>query len=132
MSSALSSVPYARRKRAAQSAALLAVIMVAVFAVSWARPAPGFVRLVTSVALLGAIVLGLMSWGLLRSMRLDQAEARLDAAVAREVAHAGAGLDCGHEHDADELHVTDTDPACEAGDACDHSCAACVLGRNTR
>lgn len=128
MSSALSSVPYARRKRAAQSAALLAVIMVAVFAVSWMRPAPGFVRLVTTVALLGAIVLGLMSWGLLRSMQLDQAEARLDAAAARELSRSG-GFDCGHDHDADELHVTDADPTCERGAACDHSCAACVLGR---
>jgi hypothetical protein len=126
-SPSLSSVPADRRQRAARSAALLAVVMVAVFAVAWLRPAPGVVRLFATVALLGAVLLGLISWGLRTSVRQDADAARLDATLAE--AAAGAGCSCGHDHDPDELHVTDAGPACGNGPACDHSCAECVLTR---
>ena len=104
--------------------------MLAVFAVAWLRPAPVVVRLFATVALFGAVFLGLIVWGLLRSVRLDAAEARLDAAVIGTLADSGAGGDCGHDHDPTEMHVTDAAPLCGAGPDCDHSCADCVLARS--
>jgi hypothetical protein len=123
-------VPAERRRRAARSAGLLAFVMLAVFVVVWLRPAPVVIRLFATVALLGAVFLGLVAWGLLRSLRLDAREAQLDAAVMDTLADAGAAIDCGHEHDPTEMHVTDAEPACGAGPACDHTCAECVLARS--
>ncbi len=94
--------------------------MAAVFVVAWVRPAPGVVRLFASVALVGALMLGLMGWGLVRSIQLDTA----DQAVGAAIDETGATMcDCGWEHDPDELQVTDA--VCERGALCDHSCATC-------
>jgi hypothetical protein len=109
---------------------LLAFVMLAVFVVVWLRPAPVVIRLFATVALLGAVFLGLVAWGLLRSLRLDAREAQLDAAVRDALADAGGAIDCGHEHDPTEMHVTDAEPSCRAGPACDHTCAECVLARS--
>jgi hypothetical protein len=125
MSSALSTVPIDRRRRAARSALLLAAVMAVVFVVAWVRPAPGVVRLFASVALVGALMLGLMSWGLVRSIRLDTADRTVAAAIDDT---AATMCDCGREHDPDELPVNDA--RCERGASCDHSCAACVLARS--
>jgi hypothetical protein len=130
VTSPLSAVPVERRRRAARSATVLAFVMLAVFAVAWLRPAPAVVRLFATVALFGAVFLGLIAWGLLRSVRLDAAEARLDAAVIGTLADSGAAGDCGHDHDPTKMHVTDAAPACSAGPDCDHSCADCVLARS--
>jgi hypothetical protein len=106
MSSALANVPISRRRRAARSAALLAAVMVAVVIVAWARPAPGIIRIFAVLALAGAVMLGLMAWGLLRSVRVDEAEVAVDADVAQS-AGTCCGGGCGCEHDATELRVTD-------------------------
>lgn len=108
---------------------MLALVLLGVFVVVWLRPAPVVFRLFATLALLGAIFLGLITWGLLRSLRLDAREAQLDAAVMDALADAG-GHNCGHDHDPTELHVTDAEPACGAGSACDHTCAECVLARS--
>jgi hypothetical protein len=126
----LSAVPAERRRRAARLAGFLALIMVAVFVVAWLRPAPAVIRLFATMALLGAVLLGLMAYGLLRSLRLDAHQARLDAAVRGALADADAACDCGHDHDPTEMHVTDGAPACGRGATCDHSCAECVLARS--
>ena len=104
--------------------------MLAVFVVVWLRPAPAVIRLFGTLALAGAILLGLMAWGLLRSLRLDAREAQLDAAVMDALAGAGGDVGCGHDHDPTEMHVTDAEPICGAGAACDHTCAECVLARS--
>jgi hypothetical protein len=75
---------------------LLAFVMLAVFVVVWLRPAPVVIRLFATVALLGAVFLGLVAWGLLRSLRLDAREAQLDAAVRDALVDAGGAIDCGH------------------------------------
>jgi thiol:disulfide interchange protein len=108
---------------------LLAFVMLAVCVVVWLRPAPVVIRLFGTLALVGAIFVGLITWGLLRSLRLDAREVQVDAAVMDALA-AGAPIDCGHEHDPTEMHVTDAEPACSAGPACDHTCAECVLARS--
>jgi hypothetical protein len=122
MSSSLSVVPLERRRRAAWAAGLLAAVMLIVFVLAWVRPAPGVVRLFGALALAGAVLLGLMTWGVVRSIRLDRADAALDAAIASTGA---VKCGCGRDHDHDELHLTDA--TCERGASCDHSCAACVL-----
>jgi len=126
----LSAVPAHRRRRAARSAGLLAFVMLAVCIVVWLRPAPVVIRLFGTLALVGAIFLGLITWGLLRSLRLDAREAQLDAAVMDALADAGGAVGCGHDHDPAEVHVTDAGATCDAGPACDHTCAECVLARS--
>jgi hypothetical protein len=120
--SSLSSVPLERRRRAAATAGLLATLVVAVGIVPWVGSASGVLRVFSGVALVGAVALALVGWGLLSSVRADVAEAMIDAAAAATIADAG-GFDCGHDHDPDEMHVTD----CPGGGACTHDCAACLL-----
>jgi len=101
---------------------LLAALLVAVGVVPWAAPAPGSLRVLSTVALALAILLGLIAWGLLTSIRADlaeSAESRVDAAITAAVADFG----CGHDHDPDELHVCPS-----AAGSCTHDCASCLRG----
>jgi hypothetical protein len=123
--SQLSYVPVERRRRAAATVGLIATLLVAIGIVSWAGSAPSTIRVFSTIALVAAVLLGLVAWGLLTSVRADLAESRVDAAIASAVASSGAGCGCGHEHDPDEMHVTD---ACPSGDPCAHDCATCLLG----
>ena len=95
-----------------------------------------------AVALVAALLLALLAWGVANSLRLDRAaasaragraaERELDAAIEAAVReHGGAG--CGHDHDPSELTVPD-DP-CERdghGAGCTHSCETCVLATMQR
>jgi NhaP-type Na+/H+ or K+/H+ antiporter len=82
-------------------------------------------------AVLGFVVgavLGLLAWGLLRTISIDVASELLDRELEHAVAASGANMcGCGHEHDPDELHVTDACAHDGAGAACSHDCATCVL-----
>jgi hypothetical protein len=69
----------------------------------WVGPAPGVLRVLATIALVAAVPVGLVGWGLLTSIYADQAESRLDAAVAAAVADA-----------------------CTSIDTCTHDCAACL------
>ena len=130
MPSQLSYVPVERRRRAAATVGLIATLLVAIGIVSWAGSAPSTIRVFSTIALVAAVLLGLVAWGLLTSVRADLDESRVDAAITSAVASSGfGGCDCGHEHDPDEMHVTD---ACPTGDACAHDCAACLLSTSQR
>ena len=120
MPSQLSSVPVERRRHAAATVGLIATLLVAVGIVPWAAPAPGSLRVFSTVALAAALLLGLVAWGLLSSIRADELESRVDAQIAAAVADFG----CGHDHDPDELHVAD---ACPSNETCLHDCATCLL-----
>jgi hypothetical protein len=117
--SQLSSVSAERRRHAAAMVGLVAALLVAVGVVPWAAPAPGSLRVLSTVALALAILLGLVAWGLLTSIRADVAESRVDAAIAAAVADFG----CGHDHDPDELHVCPS-----VAGSCTHDCASCLRG----
>lgn len=125
MPTQLSSVPAVRRRQAAAASGLVAALLVAVGVVPWAAPSPGALRVLSAVALAVAVGLGLVAWGLLTSIRADRAEAQVDAVIAAAVADFG----CGHDHDPDELHVTD---ACPTGDTCQHDCLTCLRASSTR
>ncbi len=95
----------------------------------WVGASSAGVRILAVVALLAGVVVALVAWGLLQSISADRQraeEAELDAVLIEAAGPAGA-CSCGHEHDPDELHITD---ACEhdgAGAACGHDCDSCVL-----
>ena len=103
MASQLSAVPIERRRRAAPTAWLIAALLLAAGVVPWLSSAPGAVRVMATIALVAALVAGLVGWGLITSIRADRAESRLDAAIAAAVADA-----------------------CTSVDACTHDCAACL------
>jgi hypothetical protein len=122
VSSQLSSVPVQRRRRAAATAGLAAALLVAVGIVPWTGPAPVTIRVLAAVALAVAALFALVAWELLTSVRADVAELRLDSAAAATLAAAGV-FDHGHDHDPDEMHVSD---ACPSGQSCTHDCATCL------
>ena len=144
MSSALSSVPETQRRTSAYVSGGMAVLMAVIAVLPWLTDAPAAVRLFAVVAAFAAVLLGLVSWGLLHSLRSDAAEADLDATLSSAASAAGFGCTgCGHDHDLDEMTVTDHDAddaasrpqesaaaGCGASEAaCAHDCAACVLSR---
>jgi cytochrome c-type biogenesis protein CcmH/NrfG len=99
----LTSVPIERRRRAAATAGLFAALLLVVGVMPWVAPAPSVLRVLATIALVAAVLVGLVVWGLLTSVRADQAESRRDAAIAAALADA-----------------------CTSVDACTHDCAACL------
>jgi hypothetical protein len=130
VNSALSGVPVARRKTAAATLALFAVLFLAVGAVAASGTGTAPVRAFAVIALLVSALLGLLAWGVAPSVKLELGEQGRDAAIGVAVAaHGGTALacGCGHDHDPDELHVTDACRHDGAGEACEHDCETCVL-----
>ncbi len=117
----------------------MAALLTGIGILPWTAPAPVIVRVLAVLALLGAVLVASAAWGLARSAALDVgrradalAEAELDAVLFE--AAGGLGCACGHDHDADGLHVQPGTagvggPACgAAADAdCTHTCDTCVL-----
>ena len=103
MASQLSAVPIERRRRAAATAGLIAALLLVAGVMPWIEPAPSVLRVMATIALVAAVLVGLVGWGMLTSIGADRAEARLDAAAAAAVAEA-----------------------CTSDDACTHDCAACL------
>ena len=140
-STTLSAVPVAKRKQLAATLGLFAVLFVAVGAVAATGPETLVVRVFVVVALIVAVLLALMGWGVVHSIRDEHdiaADRDLDALIDEALAAAprkfGSLCNCGHEHDPTELHVVDAEPvtseACAhdgGGIACNHDCADCVL-----
>ena len=133
----LSDIPMHKRRQLSATLGLFAVLMIAVGCV--AATGPGTTALMTFVviALLIGVVLAVMSWGVALSIKGDREQHRLDSAIADAIAeHSSAGgvaslsCGCGHEHDPEELHVTD-DPCGHDGQGslCSQTCDTCVLSR---
>ncbi len=103
-----------KRKQLAATLGLFAVLFLAVGAVAATGPGTVVIHVFVVVALVVAVLLALMGWGVLRSVRADAAETRLDTAIEQAVAASpqrfGQLCDCGHEHDPTELHITDAEP----------------------
>ncbi len=140
VASSLSRVPVEKRKQLAATLGLFSVLCVAVAAVSATGPDTVSIRVFMTVGLLAGVTLALMAWGVANSIRLESAEAELDAAIEATVGghgpHGAHGqlCGCGHQHDPDELHITDAEPepasSCTAdgsGHDCAQSCDTCVL-----
>lgn len=139
VNSSLSGVPIAARRRLAATLGLFAVLFVAVGAVAATGRGTAAAPAFSAVAIVVAVLLALIAWGVQRSIRLDLAEQRLDAAIEQAVAARGGDViacGCGHDHDPSELHVTDAEAPHEhgascahdgSGAACGHDCETCVL-----
>jgi hypothetical protein len=136
VNSALSGISIDRRRRLAATLSLFAVLCATVGIVATTGSTPGVVRVFSAVSLSCAALLGLIAWGVAHSLKLDLAEQRLDAAIEAAVASRG-GTDvtcgCGHEHDPNEMHITDAEPLADgcahdgSGTDCAHSCESCLL-----
>jgi hypothetical protein len=137
VTSPLAGIAAEKRRQLAATLGLFSMLFIAVGAVAATGASTAVVKAFVVVALLVAVLLALIAWGVLHSVKLDLAEHRLDAAIEKTVASGGGSMcDCGHEHDPDELHFTDgpgqhlTGQACAhdgRGTDCAHSCDTCVL-----
>lgn len=108
------------------------MLFLAVAAVALTGGPAAAVQVFAIVALVTAVLLGLIAWGLAHSIRIDAAATGLDAAIEQALAaNGGVSCDCGHDHDMSEMHVQGgTAPACShdgAGDDCAHDCDTCAL-----
>ncbi|WP_375501092.1 hypothetical protein [uncultured Jatrophihabitans sp.] len=144
MSSPLSALPVDKRKQLAATLGLFSVLFVAVGTVAATGPGTAVIRAFVIIALVVALLLALLAWGVLHSLRIDAADTRLDAAIETAIAASpqkfGQLCNCGHQHDPTELHITDADQPAQragamtdcshdgAGAACAHDCASCILG----
>ena len=137
--SSLSGIPVAKRRRAAATVGLFAMLFVTIGVVAatgrnGSAAAPVFAGVSVGIA----VVLALIAWGLVRSVSMDEAEHQLDAAILEALAERpefGSLCSCGHDHDPTELHIPDAAhadhaDACAhdgAGASCAHDCSTCVL-----
>jgi uncharacterized membrane protein (DUF485 family) len=137
VASTLSGIPVEKRRRFAATLGMFAMLFIAVGAVSATSADTSLVKAFVALALVVAIVLALMAWGVVHSVRADRAERRLDEAIESAVRATGGSMcDCGVEHDPDEMHFVDGEGQhvsgsnCAhdgAGTDCEHSCETCVL-----
>jgi hypothetical protein len=128
MSSPLSAIPVARRRRLAATIGLFVAVFAAVGAVAATGRDTAAAPVFSAIAFAAAVLLALIAWGLVRSVRIDESEGQLDAAIEATMrANGGQLCDCGHEHDPGELHVTDACSHDGTGQACAHDCTTCVL-----
>jgi hypothetical protein len=130
----LSTIAVEKRRQLAATLGLFSMLFIAVAAVAATGASTTVVKAFVIIALTVAVLLGLMAWGVLHSVKLDLGAQRLDAAIEAAVVQRGGTMcDCGHEHDPDELHVVD-DPCAKDGHGvgCTHSCDTCVLATMKR
>jgi hypothetical protein len=129
VSSTLSGIATEKRRQLAATLGLFAMLFIAIGAVAATGASTGVVKAFVALALAVALLLCLVAWGVLRSVRLDVAEQRLDAAIAEAVSARARGslCDCGHEHDPTAMHYVDECAHDGAGTDCNHSCETCVL-----
>ena len=135
MSSPLSGVPIAKRRQAAATVGLFAMLFLTIGLVAMAGRSGSASPVFSAVALVIAVLLGMIAWGTVRTINADIAERRMDDAIEATLAEKpeyGTLCNCGHDHDPNELHYSDAAPdaACAhdgGGAACAHDCSTCVL-----
>jgi hypothetical protein len=131
VSSALSGIPADKRRQLAATLGLFAMLFITIGAVAATGATTAVVKAFVTIALAIAVLLCLIAWGVLRSVKVDLAEQQLDAAIANAVAARTSGslCSCGHDHDPSEMHYAASDSCAHDGKgaACSHSCDTCVL-----
>jgi hypothetical protein len=137
VSSPLSEIDVEKRRQGAATLGLFAMLFIATGTVAATGADTAAIKSFVAIALTIALVLGLLAWGVLRSIKLDLDAQQLDATIEAAVRASGQRMcGCGHEHDPTELHVVaaedgpDDASGCShdgAGVDCAHSCDTCVL-----
>jgi hypothetical protein len=143
MTSPLSTIPIDKRRRLAATLGLFSVLLIAIGAVAATGRTSAAAPVFSIVALVIAALVGLVAWGVTRSVRMDLDEQRLDEAIEATLAgkpEFATLCSCGHDHDPNDLHITDAEAAqaqahvhsaaCShdgSGSACAHDCSTCVL-----
>jgi hypothetical protein len=135
MSSPLSGVPIEKRRRAAATVGLFAMLFLTIGIVAAAGRSASGAPVFSGITISIAVLLGLVAWGMIRSIGADLADRELDAAIEATLANRpefASLCSCGHDHDPTELHLTDDEPAdaCAhdgGGASCAHDCSTCVL-----
>jgi hypothetical protein len=144
VSSPLSEIEVEKRRKVAATLGLFAMLFIAIGAVSATGATTAVIKGFVAVALGIAFLLGLLAWGVVRSIKLDLETQHLDATIEAAVRASGRRMcDCGHDHDPNELHVVDDDQRVDVNEApaaaslcshdgsgveCSHSCDTCMLG----
>lgn len=146
MSSQLSRVPIPGRRRLAATLLLFATLFLTIAAVAAVGSGTSAAPVFCAIALVVAVLLALIAWGVQHSVRIDTADHALSAAIDDTLRAGGYQnmCNCGVEHDPNELHLVGGDDghsadACAhdgSGAACSHDCQTCVLaglraGRNS-
>jgi len=138
MSSPLAGIPTERRRRAAATVGLFAMLFLTIGTVAATGRSTEAAPVFAAVAIVIAVLLGLVAWGIVRSVQADLADQKLDAAIEAALAERpefASLCSCGHDHDPSVLHVTDAESTDESaacahdggGAACAHDCSTCVL-----
>ena len=129
VTSPLAHVPISARRKLAATLGLFTMLFVAIGAVAATGRGTDAAPVFSGVALGVAVLLGLIAWGVHRSIRIDLADRDLDAAIEQTMAARGRSMcDCGHDHDPNELHAVHAGCAHDgSGTVCAHDCETCVL-----
>jgi hypothetical protein len=129
VSSSLSGIPVAKRRHLAATIGLFAALFVAVGLVATTGTSPGVVRVFSAISIGIAVILALIAWGVMHSVKVDLADQSLDAAIEASMhEHGTTTCGCGHDHDPNEMHVrSDTCAHDGSGVDCTHDCQTCVL-----
>jgi hypothetical protein len=133
VSSKLSAIPVDKRRQLVGILGVFAVLLIAIGAVAATDDRSPVIKAFVVIAVLLGLVVAVFAWGVMLTMRADLAESRLESAVEDAVAASGqrpeAVFGCGHDHDPDEMHVSDAHDCAEdgSGAACSHDCATCLL-----
>jgi hypothetical protein len=137
--SQLAAIPPSTRRRAAAVVGAFAVLFGVVGVLCWVRDSTLALRILGVIVLLAAVVLALIAWGLLNSVRIDRISDELDAEIAEQIAHHDATCGCGQDHDMTEMTtVSGAPPAATTADCsggghdgsgteCAHDCDTCTL-----
>ncbi len=124
----LSAIPAGTRRRLAATLALFATLLAVISALAATGAKTDAAPVFSVIAFVVAVILALMAWGVLHSVRSDTADRSVDDAIAATITAQGGQLcDCEHEHDPDELHITDACAHDGSGAQCRHDCQTCVL-----
>lgn len=96
MTSALSTVPVARRRRSATVAGGFAVLLLAAGVLPWAMPTESVIRFLAAFVVVAGLLAAFVAVGLLRSIKVAPADSLTRTRAVPSSGGCGGGCQCGH------------------------------------